>query len=161
MQRWSVGTRAGALEGSLDVPRGRLVLPSRSALGLTLVRGSNAPGNEGSRNLELVWGATRIWLTGDAEQEGLAEALEAEHFTGPSTLLLLPHHGSSTPYLGMLLEETRPQEVWISSGAPPAVGAELSRRGLNWACTHLDGPQERVFGLDSRNLLGIQPGEHD
>jgi beta-lactamase superfamily II metal-dependent hydrolase len=68
--------------------------------------------------------------------------LRRELVDGPFSVILLPHHGSSTPWLGRLLDAARPASVWISSSERPAVAAELDRRELPWRWTGRDGPLE-------------------
>lgn len=163
--RWRPALEAGALDGALDLEAGRLQLPTRCRLGVTLVRGRPGDGNEGSRCLELEWHGRRLLLTGDAEQEGLAATLEAGLLQGPCDLLLLPHHGSSTPHLAALLEATDPREVWISAGVVPDVAAELERRGLAWGCTARHGAARRMYGfgmeVPAAKAYRSPPGGHD
>lgn len=146
LARWPARVAAGALEGTpgwegraIDLQRGRVRLPTRGALELFLLRGTDAPGNEGSRCLEIRWGTWRALLTGDAEQEGLAGLLEPGILAGPYDLVLLPHHGSEFPHLDEFLRRCSPREIWISCGAPAALGPELDRRGLNWTSTRREG----------------------
>ena len=96
-------------------------------------------GNEGSGTLEIRWRDQLLILSGDAEGEGLATMLDEGWLRGSARLLLYPHHGSETPFLGPLLGRLTPAEVWISSGTPPAVAAELDRRGVAWRGTARDG----------------------
>ena len=84
-------------------------------------------------------------LCGDAEERGLERMLAAGLLDGPLDLLLFPHHGSDSPWLGRLLEAGRPGRVWISAAGEPPVAAELERRGLDWACTGLAGPLTASF----------------
>ncbi len=112
-----------------------------------LVRGSAGAGNEGSRSLVLEEQDELLWLSGDAEEEGLAGSLEA--WKGPERpvrLLLLPHHGSDLPRLGPLLERLAPREIWISSSGWPPAAAEIRRRGLPWRWTARDGPLTLELG---------------
>jgi len=138
----------------LDLEAGRLELDlgrSEGALSATLIRGAAGEGNEGSRDLELRWQGRSVLLTGDAEGHGRARSLQAGHLRGPYDLLLFPHHGSHTPWLGKILAETQPTEIWISSGERPAVARELDRRGLEWSSTAEAGPLSRRFpgsGMD-------------
>ena len=64
----------------------------------------------------------------------------------PLRLMLFPHHGSETPHLARLLEGWAPEEIWISAALPPAVGRELSRRGLPWDWTGSGALALRVLG---------------
>jgi beta-lactamase superfamily II metal-dependent hydrolase len=80
-----------------------------------------------------------LLLCGDAEAEGLSRMLRLLPPQGPLDLLLLPHHGSDSPWLVPLLQRCRPREVWISAAARPAVAAELDRRGATWRWTGRDG----------------------
>ena len=138
------GTLPGSVGRRIDLVSGRRLLPARrpGAHGptLALVRGGEFAGNEGSRAMEVSWEGRRLLLTGDAEGEGLAAQLRAGLLGGPLDLLLLPHHGSETPYLGRLLAATRPALVWVSASSRPPLAAELERRGQPWAGTHRDGP---------------------
>ena len=128
----------------LDLEEGSLALPTRRpdarpALSLRLLRGSQEPGNEGSRSLELTYDRRRFLLTGDAEGIGLARSLEAGTIRGPVEVLLLPHHGSESRFLGPLLDVARPSRVWISVAQEPPVLPELARRGLPHAWTGAAG----------------------
>lgn len=120
--------------GVVDISR-------RGPIQARLLRGLDAPGNEGSRSLLLTLGGTNALLCGDAEAEGLAALLERGQLPAGVTLLLLPHHGSETPLIGPLLARTRPSEVWVSAGQEPQLARELTRRGLDWRWTARDGPQ--------------------
>jgi len=127
----------------LDVGRGRAALPALqgSCQGrIWLERGLDAPGNEGSRSLRVVWGPDEVVLTGDAEAEGLRAWLDLRASGRPLRLLLAPHHGSEVERLGLLLDATRPAEVWVSGPARPPIADELDRRGILWRSTGRDGP---------------------
>lgn len=127
----------------LDVGGGRAALPALqgSCHGQAwLERGIDAPGNEGSRSLHLVWGPDEVVLTGDAEAEGLRAWLDLRATDRPLRLLLAPHHGSEVERLGLLLDATRPAEVWVSGPARPPIADELDRRGITWKSTGRDGP---------------------
>jgi competence protein ComEC len=122
----------------IDLARGRLACGTPSPeLSLALLRGSAAPGNEGSRALEIAWRGERLLLLGDAEEDGL-EGLPLE--PGRTRLLLAPHHGSDAPALGSLLGRLSPAEVWISSSGDPPICGELERHGIEWRWTGRDGP---------------------
>ncbi len=128
----------------IDVAQGRVKMPELEpggrALEMELARGLDTEGNEGSRSLEIVWGGERIVLCGDAEAEGLAAWLRDRPSRGPARMLLFPHHGSDTDYLGPLLDSVRPAEIWISASGTPGVARELDRRGLAWRSTARCGP---------------------
>ena len=124
----------------VDTGPGRLELGTEGELGLTLVRGLAEEGNEGSRDLELRWRGSRVLLCGDAEDDGRASMLRQGLVQGPYDLVLFPHHGSETPWLGPFLEAARPRLVWFSAAARPPVADELDRRGIPWRSTHRDGP---------------------
>ncbi len=113
---------------------------SPAPIGLRVLRANGEPGNEGSRNLEIAWGADRLVLFGDCEAEGMERLLREGWISGPLRLLALAHHGSQTPLLGDLLDATRPKETWISNSELPPTTRELDRRGLSWACTGERGP---------------------
>ncbi|MCH2105829.1 MAG: ComEC/Rec2 family competence protein, partial [Planctomycetes bacterium] len=133
-------TRGHALESAhLDVETGALSLKD-GPLRLELHRGLDQPGNEGSRSLVIHYQSKRVVLSGDAEGDGLDLMLHQGDLDGPTDLLLAPHHGSDSPWLGALLQRLSPSEVWVSAGAPPAIGPELDRRGLPWRSTAAHGP---------------------
>ena len=125
---------------SLDLLAGRLEIRVPDLdLGLALIRGVCAGGNEGSRSLELTWKGERILLAGDAEERGLLAALQEGSLRGPARLALMPHHGSESPFLWAFLARLDPREVWISAAEVPPIAAELERRGLLWRWTGRDG----------------------
>lgn len=123
----------------LDLERGALSMRLGGDLSATLLRGSPARDNEGSRALALAWRGRSVVLCGDAEDDGLIGLIELWRPRRGLDLLLLPHHGSHSPWLGELLDAWRPREVWISAAAPPPVAAELERRGVRWRCTSAEG----------------------
>ena len=159
IERYTPHTWVGALPAPLgerlphttpriDLERGRLRLPTGGVRGprLVLLRGRPGNNNEGSRSLLLELDTQRVLLCGDAEGEGLAALLREDLIPGPSRLLLLPHHGSESPWMGRLLATARPERVWVSAGGPPPVARELDRRGLDWACTAVGGPLRLELG---------------
>jgi beta-lactamase superfamily II metal-dependent hydrolase len=120
-----------------DIGRGRLALSTACPeLSMVLLRGSDEPGNEGSRALELGWRGARLLLLGDAEEDGLTGLALAP---GPLRLLLAPHHGAEAPGLAALFARNPPAEVWISAGRRAPLAAELERRRLRWRWTARDG----------------------
>jgi len=154
LERFSAQMAAGPVRSRgaraalhLDIPRGALELPTRGTLSAKLLRGREGNDNEGSRHLELALGGRRVLLCGDAEGPGLAQLIDAGGVRGPLDLLLLPHHGSPSPFLGPLLDAARPAEVWISATGPPAVTPELDRRGILWRATGIQGPLGWCGGL--------------
>ena len=106
----------------IDLRRGRTRLASSADddFDAYLLRGLEQAGNEGSRSVEVRSGGRRILLCGDAEGEGLLRQLKAGHLEGPYDLVLFPHHGSETPWLGPFLDATRPAPE-RSGSAPPSV----------------------------------------
>jgi len=157
VERYTPHTWAGALPAPLverlphtvrrvDLDAGSVrlaatpALAPRPALGLDLLRGRPGEDNEGSRSLAVGLGSSWLLFCGDAEGEGLGDLLRAGRVPAPCRLLLAPHHGSQTPWLGRLLEASRAREVWISASHRPPVAAELTRRGLAWRCTASRGP---------------------
>ncbi|MEO0652723.1 MAG: ComEC/Rec2 family competence protein, partial [Planctomycetota bacterium] len=133
-QRASADGRQGT-GGRSDVVLGT----GGDALRLTLLRGTDQPGNEGSRSLILEWRGRRLLLSGDAVGPGLDAVLAAGDLQGPFDLALLPHHGGHGPAVGRLLDRLGVSRVWIScSGAPP-LAHELCRRGLDWHATGIEG----------------------
>ena len=133
----------------LDLDPTGALTRNRGPFELRLARGLGEAGNEGSRALVLDFPGGRAVLLGDAEGEGLAHLLElglGDPRTGPTDLLLAPHHGSETHLLGPLIEQVRPSLVWISASAPPPIGPELDRRSIPWAVTRRDGPRELRLG---------------
>lgn len=147
VERLPVRLRAGAGQGAIDLEAGRMELPCRGALEAFLLRGSPLEGNEGSRALELRFGAHSVLLAGDSEQEGLAALLERGHL-GPVDILLFPHHGSATPHLASLLGRTRPGQVWISGPGEAPIAPELQRRGIPFHVTGALGPAQAAFPPD-------------
>lgn len=117
--------------GATDILTGRV--------GLTLMRGSATPGNEGSRSLFVSAEGTGILLSGDAEAEGLEGLLDAWEAQSPVDVLLWPHHGSFTPHLEPLLARLAPREAWISKGGTAQLEAELARRGVSTRTTERHG----------------------
>jgi competence protein ComEC len=153
VERYEIESWSGALSAPLgerlphtvprlDVERGALDLPStrNRDLRLTLLRGCNVEGNEGSRSLRVEFGASSVLLSGDAQDDGLRALLELDGVQRPCQLLLAPHHGSESPWLGPLLDVARPEQVWISASSPAACEGELDRRRLNVRLTRRDGP---------------------
>jgi competence protein ComEC len=128
-----------------DVQRGRLETTWSRGARITLARGLDESGNEGSRVLAIETDAWRVLLCGDAEADGLARLLADGALEGPWDLVLFPHHGSETPLLGPFLEAAQPREVWISASALTGVVHELDRRGIPWRATCIDGPLHREF----------------
>jgi len=151
LQRYEPHTRAGAelpggsRESALDLAQGRAVVSRRAGLSVELVRGQEGEDNEGSRHLALAWEGRRVLLLGDAEDEGLARSLAEGALDGPVDLLLLPHHGRSTPQLARLLERARPSTVWASCGEPPQVQEEVGAAGIALRSTFEDGPLRACF----------------
>ena len=136
------GARLGDDTIELDVDRGVLRLPPRrhdARVRFDLVRGLPLRGNEGSRALRVRVDDAVYLLCGDAEGEGLRAMLDSGALDGPVRLLLLPHHGSQSPFLGRLLDTTRPRETWVSSAVPPPVEPEIARRGVPFRCTAREG----------------------
>ncbi|MDE0892685.1 MAG: ComEC/Rec2 family competence protein, partial [Planctomycetota bacterium] len=86
----------------LDIETGAIHL-SDGPLLLELHRGLNEEGNEGSRTLVVRYKAKRVVLSGDAEQDGLDVMLHQGALAGATDLLLLPHHGSDSPWMGPLI----------------------------------------------------------
>lgn len=145
----------------LDAGEGRVSIAldaGREELRGVLVRGLAVEGNEGSRDLELTWRGRRLLLCGDAEGRGRGRMLARGEGRGPYDLLLFPHHGSDTPWLGPLLEAARPREVWISAAGRPAVADELDRRGLPWRCTHAEGALVTRLAPAGNARLAREPG---
>jgi len=123
----------------LDVGTGALHL-SDGSLRLELHRGLEETGNEGSRTLVINYKTKRLVLSGDAEGDGLDLMLHQGELAGPTDLLLVPHHGSDSPWVSSLLERLQPAEVWVSCGGTPQLAEEFDRRSLNWMSTHSSGP---------------------
>jgi ComEC/Rec2-related protein len=134
-----LGERLAHGAEALDVGAGSLCLHPTSEIEVSLARGLAAPGNEGSRLLELRTPAARLLLFGDAEAEGLEALLQTGPPSGPVDRLLLPHHGSDSPYLGALLERWPAKRLWVSASGEVEVAGELDRRGLRWEQTGLGG----------------------
>ncbi len=153
--RFDVVCHAGAVPARLaerlphtarrfDLATGRGALPNLQGscveISLTLERGLDVPGNEGSRTLSIHWFGAEILLAGDAEAEGLRAWLSARAAGASVRLLLAPHHGSEIERLGLLLDAVDPAEVWISGLARPPIAGELERRRIPWSSTGSGGP---------------------
>lgn len=128
-----------------DTSRGSLRTTWSRGARLSLSRGLDEAGNEGSRVLALELGERRVLLCGDAEGDGLARLLAGGALDGPWDLMLIPHHGSETSLLGPLLDATQPREAWISASTLTGVVHELDRREIPWRATCLEGPLRRTF----------------
>ncbi|QDU66604.1 ComEC/Rec2 family competence protein [Engelhardtia mirabilis] len=135
-------TRHLQLDGS---PAGQARLCTPSGLELTLIRGGDGEGNEGSCSLLVQWSGRRVLLCGDAVDGGLAASLAAGHLQAPIDILLLPHHGSHGTAVCALLDQVEPREVWVSGAARPAMAGELDRRGQRWSSTGALGPLRAVL----------------
>lgn len=124
-----------------DSSAGRFqLLEDSPGLSISLLRGSEIEGNEGSRSLLLTLDGVPILLTGDAVEDGWPLGLRdglREHRGG---WLLAPHHGSNAGHLGALLDALEPAGVWISAPGRPKISAELDRRGIPWVSTGDHGP---------------------
>lgn len=132
----SIRARLDPAVPRLDLVSGRAQLARMGPFSADLLRGRKAPGNEGSRMLELRYGECRVLLTGDAEGHGLRETQERAGLRGPYDLLLLPHHGSHTPAIGPFLEHTKPRLAWASSSRRPPISATLKTLGIPLWSTH-------------------------
>jgi len=150
--------------GAVVPGAGAVLLRDSRTLRVRIVRGRVDPGNEGSLGVELSTPRTRAVLLGDAEGPGLAAMLRDGLAPGPVDLLLAPHHGSDTPWLGGLLEHLQPELVWISAAGTPPIARELDRRGVRWRSTGVPpGSSGAADGLErpesERGLLfGERPG---
>ncbi|MFT5477080.1 MAG: competence protein ComEC [Planctomycetota bacterium] len=149
--RWTPGLWAGSQVTGLDVrarvdlKHGRTQLPTHTdALRIDLLRGQDIAGNEGSRSLEVMWGAERSLLCGDAEAAGLARLLRDGELQGPVRLLLLPHHGSDGRETEALLTRVMPREVWISRASQVPIEETLDRMELSWFSTE-HGPLSLIL----------------
>ncbi len=124
-----------------DTSVGKFQLPEDSpGLAISLLRGSELEGNEGSRSLLLSLDGVSILLTGDAVEDGWPPDLRdglREHRGG---WLLAPHHGSNAGHLGALLDVLEPAGVWVSAPGRPNLSAELERRRIPWVSTGGHGP---------------------
>ncbi len=123
----------------LDISAGTFKLKD-GPIELELHRALDQLGNEGSRTLVITYQSKRVVLSGDAEGDGLDLMLHQGELGGAADLLLLPHHGSDSPWLDSLLNQLQPKEVWVSCGDEPQLKAELNRRSLHWQSTHSSGP---------------------
>ena len=120
----SAGGHETALAAGADGHLGLTLLAEGPRSRLTLVRGSLATDNEGSRSLLLECDGRSVLLSGDAHLEGLDRVLDR---LPPLDLLLLPHHGGASPGLPRLLERTRPSLAWASRSGPAPALADCER----------------------------------
>lgn len=123
-----------------DLTSGSLYLAQEAGASLALLRGSDQVGNEGSRTLVLISDQARILLWGDAESEGLEAMLPLLGSTPKPTYLLLPHHGSDSPHITPLLDQTNPIQTAASTSSPAQLTQELHRRHHPPDQTHILGP---------------------
>ena len=123
-----------------DLSSGSLSLAQEPGASLVLLRGSNQAGNEGSRTLVLDSDQARILLWGDAESHGLKAMLPLLGSTPKPTYLLLPHHGSDSPHITPLLDQTTPIQTATSTSSPAQLTQELQRRLHPPDQTHIQGP---------------------
>jgi ComEC/Rec2-related protein len=123
-----------------DHTSGSLSLAQEPGASITLLRGTDLPGNEGSRTLVLDSDKARILLWGDAEAQGLQAMLPLLKSTSKPTYLLLPHHGSDSPHITSLLNQTQPIQTGTSTSSPAQLTAELHRRNSPPSQTHTQGP---------------------
>lgn len=135
-----------------DLDRGAMRLRD-GATRLTLLRGGELPGNEGSRSLLVETNGQRLLLSGDAEGPGLRALLDDWPPGADLDVLLMPHHGSDSPHLDALLASLRPREIWISKSGEAQLEAELTRRKQPYRTTERDG---RLSWPDSTPAIETQ-----
>ena len=118
----------------VDVQVGRVELPCAAGPAepvLTLIRGAERSGNEGSRSLEVRtssgWSAL---LCGDAEEEGLVRSLVRGDLAASVDLVLLPHHGSQLRAAAAFLDRVAPAQAVVSCTGPAPLAHELARRSI-------------------------------
>lgn len=99
------------------------------------VKGDTATGNNHSLVLKLSYRDSSWLLTGDAEQEVLEELLQQAKDV-QTTVLKIPHHGSSTSFVPDFYQQVQPHAVIISVGENrfgqphPDVIEYFSKRGV-------------------------------
>ena len=120
-ERVEVRVRSGWPGQGPDARTGTTLLAQGPRSRLTLLRGTQLEGNEGSRSLLVECGGRRVLLSGDATEEGLARILGS---VPQLDLLLLPHHGSTGTWTAELLARTCPRLAWASrTNRAPAAAA--------------------------------------
>jgi competence protein ComEC len=129
-----------------------------------------AVGPRAARNDRSLWtlvevGGQRVVLPGDAEAEGIRAALR-ELPDGPTTALVLPHHGRGpAASFERLLDELRPGLALVSTGGAAPMAAAVHARGIPLLSTYehgalrleLDGPA-RVSAARPRQSVPIEAG---
>ena len=110
-----------------------------------------ASDNARSVVLELTYGAHRVLLTGDLEQEGLAELLA--ELPRRCDILMAPHHGSRNSRPADVMQWARPRYVAVSGGSTlrlEDLEQACRRAGAKLLWTHREGCVQ--FRSDGRQL---------
>ena len=109
--------------------------------------GYAAPGNDGSCVLQITAGKVRALFTGDITRR--AERLLVEQGLAPVSLLIAPHHGSSTSSSRRFLEAANPAVVFVTAGWRNRYGhphaAVLRRYRLQGASFWITGADGALF----------------
>lgn len=123
------------------VPPGALVAPWPGLVVAAPALPAGAPDNDQSLWVRADVGATRVLLTGDAQELGVAAAL-AQGLAGPCDALVLPHHGRANANAARLLAACRPASCLASAAAadgPTRLGALAQAGGAALWSTGLHG----------------------
>jgi competence protein ComEC len=102
---------------------------------------TGAAANDRSLWVHLDVAGTSVLLTGDAQELGVAAALQ-HGFASPHDVLVLPHHGRANANAPALLQQVRPRACLASSPAADAdtrLGELVRRTGAERWCTGLHG----------------------
>lgn len=116
------------------------------------------PVNDDSVVLRVEFGPTSFLLTGDVERGGEARMVGRGDL--PSTVLLVPHHGSRTSSSPLLLDTAQPAIAVVSSGfgnrynlPHPSIVERYTNRGIELLGTAHDGAIEFRMVADGRGTL--------
>jgi competence protein ComEC len=162
--RPGAGVEFAALRAALH--RGRIALEAPAAGHAVAVEGvavrvlHPAAGDRGGDNdrsltLQLRYGPTAVLLPGDLEAAGEAALVARWGGTLRSTVLKVPHHGSSTSSSAMLLDAVAPRLAVVSAGAgnrfgfpDGAVVAAYAARDVALWRTDRDGAVQLTVAAD-------------
>jgi len=142
----------GMLVGEVQGPRGsaRRPIHRRTGIGTTVLmdsgdaqvlalRGSLAPGNEGSISIVVRGPGYDVLLCADAEDGGWDRLLESGDVPCEVDLMLLPHHGAVGPMTAALLDRVAPKSAWISGPGTFEAQPLLDVRGIPARSTGREG----------------------
>jgi competence protein ComEC len=93
-----------------------LIVDSRVLLQVKQAQFCGDGSNNDSILLNLRYGQTEIWLTGDMEKEAEEALFKISEFSTNQTILKVAHHGGATSTTNTFLEKIKPEYAIISAG---------------------------------------------